>query len=126
LSYTTFEYSALEVPQALSGRKDNNVSVTVTNTGSMAGDEVVQLYLSHTAPAGGIVPLYSLRGFERILLAPGESRVVTFSLGADELSVIDASGESVVRPGALKVWIGGVSPSPEDTRLVSKTVSLRR
>ncbi len=126
LSYTTFEYSALSVPQTLSGRRENEVSVTVTNTGSVAGDEVVQLFLSHTAPAGGITPRYSLRGFERIRLAPGESRTVSFILGAHELSVVDAAGVSAVRPGAVTVWAGGVSPSPDNAGLVSKTVSLRR
>ncbi len=125
LSYTSFEYSALTVPQTLSGGGDNRISVTVTNKGEVAGDEVVQLYLSHTAPAGGIA-LHSLRGFERIRLEPGESRTVTFNLTEKELSVVDAKGENVIRPGKITVWAGGVSPSSDDARLVSKTVALKK
>ncbi len=126
LSYTTFEYSALNVPTTLSARRGARVSVTVTNTGDRAGDEVVQLYLSHQAPAGVPVPRYSLRGFQRIHLAPGESRTVDFELGEEELSVVDAVGESIVRPGRLTVWAGGVSPCPDDERILRKTVSLKK
>ena len=126
LSYTSFEYSALEVPANLSGRAANRVSVTVKNTGDVAGDEVVQLYLTHTAPAGQTAPRYSLRGFERIHLEAGESRTVSFTLGEEELSVVDASGTNIIRPGRVTVWAGGVSPAAGDTSLVSKTVSLKK
>jgi beta-glucosidase len=72
------------------------------------------------------VPLYSLRGFERIHLAPGESRTVNFTLGGNELSVVDSAGESVIRPGKVTVWAGGVSPAVGDPRLVSKTAQLKK
>jgi beta-glucosidase len=126
LSYTSFKYDALEVPANLSGRGSNKVSVRVTNTGPVAGDEVVQLYLSHTAPTGQTAPLYSLRGFERISLAPGESRTVSFTLGEKELSAIDAAGAEVIRPGKVTVWAGGVSPSTDGTGPVSRTATLKR
>jgi beta-glucosidase len=126
LSYTTFEYSALEVPSNLSGRGTADVKVAVKNTGAVAGDEVVQLYLTHTAPEGETVPLYSLKGFERIHLAPGESRTVSFQLGKKELSVVDSRGADVIRPGRVTVWVGGVSPAAGDGRLVSKTTRLTR
>jgi beta-glucosidase len=112
----------------LSGRRDNTVSVVVTNTGERAGDEVVQLYLTHH-DASYKAPLYALKGFERVHLAPGESRRVDFRLSERELAQVSGTGETAVRPGKVTVWVGGVSPSPAESRIVpivSATASVRR
>jgi beta-glucosidase len=136
LSYTTFAYSDLAAPASISGRRGGEVSVTVKNTGTVEGDEVVQLYLSHAAPGGAAsgaaasggaaTPLYALRGFEKVRLAPGESRRVTFRLTGKELAVVNASGDDTIRPGRMTVWTGGVSPSADAPGILHKTVILRR
>jgi beta-glucosidase len=124
LSYTDFSYSNLKSPSKLSGDKSNKVTVTVTNTGDVAGDEVVQLYLTHE-DASGVTPLYALKGFERINLKPGESRKVEFTLTDRELSTVDSEGVGAVRSGDVKIWVGGASPASDATGIVSRTVSIK-
>ena len=99
LSYTTFGYSELRV------RRDQ-VSVTVTNTGSRAGKEVVQLYVS--APSGSAgTPVRELRGFAKVSLEPGESTVVTITLGARAFSFWDVDSSAwVVAGGTYEVQLG--------------------
>ena len=116
LSYTTFEYGNLTVTPA-SGLDEMPVlvSVAVTNTGDITGDEVVQLYLSagfadaqarHAIP----MPVKQLRGFERVKLVPGQSETVTFTLGPEELSFWSVSDDSFrVEAGAYTVRVGGSS-----------------
>src|SRR5206468_877706 len=77
----------------------------VTNTGQRAGDEVAQLYVS--PPQSGGVPLRSLKGFERVRLAAGESRAVTFRLTPRELAFADLAGKMRTRKGAYRLWVGG-------------------
>ena len=89
---------------------------TVRNAGSIAGDEVVQLYLREQVTSVA-TPLIALKGFQRIHLAPGESKEVYFMLGhndRDELSMLDAKLRRVVEPGTFRVMIGG---SSKDIRL---------
>jgi beta-glucosidase len=102
LSYTHFAYGRPEVRVA---GEDRIVSVRVTNAGERAGDEVAQLYVS--PPQGGGVPLRSLKGFERIHLAAGEARTVTFRLTPRELAFADAAGVMRTRKGTYRVWVGG-------------------
>jgi beta-glucosidase len=104
LSYTHFAYARPRVRSAGKNRLVT-VTVTVTNTGSVAGDEVVQLYVS--PPQSGGVPLRSLKGFERVHLAAGESRTVTFRLSPRELAFADAAGAMRTRKGAYHLWMGG-------------------
>jgi beta-glucosidase len=105
LSYTTFAYStptlsATEIPADGS----LTVSCTVTNTGSVEGEEVAQLYIrDHVASL--IRPVRELRGFQKFSLKPGESRVVTFTLTADDLAFVNADFKRVVEPGEFSVWI---------------------
>ena len=108
LSYTSFAYANPTVEPMADGSM--RVSVTVTNTGDMDGDEVVQLYL--TRPDMPDQPIRSLKGFERIELARGESRRVTFDLDARDLSTVDAEGVRAVVPGRVDAWIGGGQPNP--------------
>jgi beta-glucosidase len=84
------------------------VSATVTNVGERAGDEVVQLYLRDLL-ATTAQPVIRLAGFERIALEPGESRVVTFRLGPDDLAILDDTMRRVVEPGTFRVWVGASS-----------------
>ncbi|MFA6112537.1 MAG: glycoside hydrolase family 3 C-terminal domain-containing protein [Sphingomonas sp.] len=104
LSYTSFGYAnpRVETKGAVS------VSVDVTNSGARDGDEVVQLYLSHPGVAGA--PVRALEGFQRIHLAKGEKRTVTFTLDDRALSVVDDKGARKVVPGIVDVWVGGGQP----------------
>lgn len=117
LSYTTFEYSDIAVnkPRATVG-DSINVSFTVTNTGKVAGDEVAQLYLKDEISS---LTTYErvLRGFERISLAPGESRRLTMTLSPRDLGLYDRDGNFGVEPGWFTVMVGR---SSKDTRLETR------
>jgi beta-glucosidase len=114
LSYTRFEYSNLRLARTMSAAGEMTISVDVRNTGSMAGDEVVQLYVSAKGSAVER-PLKQLRGFERIALRPGETRTVKLPLKGSDLSYWDAGKQSfVVEPGTVEVMVGG---SSADVRL---------
>lgn len=109
LSYTSFEYGKPQIENAnIPADRTLKVSVDVTNSGVVAGDEVVQLYLTHPGVAGA--PLRALQGFQRIHLAKGEKRTVTFTLRDRELSIVDEAGKRRIVPGAVDVWIGGGQP----------------
>lgn len=84
------------------------MSLSVTNTGSRAGDEVVQLYVQDVVSSVTSYDL-SLRGFERVSLRPGEKRRVTFSLGKRDLELLDRAGRWTVEPGAFKVMLASSS-----------------
>jgi beta-glucosidase len=109
LSYTTFAYGGLEMPDSVRAGEDVRVSVEVENTGPMVGEEVVQLYITDVA-ASFPVPIRSLQGVERIFLRPGERRTVTFTLGSRQLTLIDDEGERVIEPGVFEVSVGGKQP----------------
>ncbi len=114
LSYTTFEYSNLQItPDAVGTYGEVSISVDVKNTGEKKGHEVVQLYLRDLI-ASVTVPVKELRGFEKIMLEPGERRTIRFSLGHDDLSLYDRHMELVVEPGTFQVMVGS---SSEDIRL---------
>jgi beta-glucosidase len=109
LSYTTFSYSSLEVTPRVGAGQAVNATVRVRNTGLVAGDEVVQVYLTDdqsTYP----VPQRSLVGFERVHLSPGEARRVGFTIGWRQLAVYDDEGTPVVEPGTYTVSMGGGQP----------------
>ncbi|MFP5206599.1 MAG: glycoside hydrolase family 3 C-terminal domain-containing protein [Acidobacteriota bacterium] len=109
LSYTTFAYSGLTVPQApVAAGAPVDASVTVTNTGKVAGDEVVQLYLKFPSVAGA--PRIALRGFQRVHLNPGEARQVNFELKGRDLGMVTAAGQPIVAQGEYTVSIGGGQP----------------
>ncbi|MDH5829965.1 beta-glucosidase BglX [Luteimonas sp. M1R5S18] len=110
LSYTTFRHGAPRVASATLAAGDyaQEVSVEVTNTGSRAGTEVVQLYLRDDT-ASVTRPVRELRGFQRVELQPGESKTVRFTLGEDDLALYDAQMRRVVEPGTFTVFTGGDS-----------------
>lgn len=115
LSYTTFEYSDLSIePKTLTADKPVTITATVKNSGSRAGDEVVQLYVGDRVST---VTTYDevLRGFERVHLAPGESKTVTFTVDPKrDLWLIDLARKRAVEPGMFDVKVGS---SSEDIRL---------
>ena len=106
LSYTTFRLDELRVGSpAMGPGARTDVSVRVTNAGAREGDEVVQLYI-HDQVSSVTRPVKELRGFARVTLKPGESRAVTFTLGPEELSMIDRRMQRVVEPGRFDVMVG--------------------
>lgn len=110
LSYTRFEYSPIDMPEEIQTDVPVEISVTIKNAGNRDGDEVVQLYISHTdAPAPK--PLYALKAFERVSLKAGESRKVTFTLQPDNLTSVDDNGITKLYPGKKKIYVGSSSPS---------------
>jgi len=114
LSYTTFAYSNLEVtPSTQIATGTIQVALDVTNTGSRAGDEIVQLYLNDEVAS---IVYYErvLRGFERVSLKPGEKARVRFTLTPDDLKLLDRDMTWTVEPGTFQVLIGA---SSEDIRL---------
>ena len=116
LSYTTFAYSDLAVTPLSASSDSVRVSLTLTNSGQRSGDEVVQLYLSDRAASVSQPPL-QLRAFKKVCLDAGESRRVEFTLGFDELSLINADMKRVVEPGDFDILVGA---SSQDIRLRTK------
>jgi beta-glucosidase len=112
LSYTTFSYSNLSLPEAPIHAGDPlHTSVTVTNTGRIAGDEVAQLYLHFPDLPGA--PIRALRGFARVHLDPGASQKVEFQLNPRDLSMVTDGGDIVVAKGKYAVSIGGGQPGTD-------------
>jgi beta-glucosidase len=105
LSYTTFEYSDLAVPETVVKGGNTRIRVTVRNTGTRTGDEVVQLYL-HDEYASVARPLKELKAFRRVTLAPGESRVVELDLPYRSFGLWNGSMQFAVEPGDFTVMIG--------------------
>jgi len=109
LSYTTFTYGHLEIPAGVEAGEEVEISVTVGNTGAMAGDEVVQLYVTDME-ASVPVPIRSLQGVQRIHLEAGAIQRVTFTLTPRQLSIITDDGERIIEPGTFEVSVGGKQP----------------
>ena len=117
LSYTTFEYSNLNVSPAQIGPAGQaKVNVTVTNTGKRAGDEVVQLYIRDLV-SSVTRPVMELKDFRRITLAPGESKTVEFVITPDKLSFLDLNMHSIVEPGWFDIMVGTSSVKYQTTKL---------
>lgn len=116
MSYTHFKYSDLKLSkQTVSKDQNVNIEVTVTNTGKMKGDEVVQLYINHQGVE--YAPASALKGFKRITLNAGESQKVKFTLSADELKLINEEGISAFVPGTVKITVGDCSPGKRSEEL---------
>ena len=113
LSYTTFDYSGIRLSSTTLKRRPVTVSVDVTNTGDLAGDEVVQLY-THQRESRDPQPIRSLRGFERVTLEPGETRTVQFVLRPADLAHWDVTRDR---------WV--VETSPEDLMVGAASDDIR-
>lgn len=120
LSYTRFVYEDAQASRSqLPAGESVDVSVTVRNAGERTSDEVVQLYVEDLE-ASCVVPLRSLRGFERITLAPGASQRVIFRLTPRDLSLIDERGARVLEPGKFRITVGGSQPDARSVELTGQ------
>jgi beta-glucosidase len=124
LSYTRFSYSNPTVDRAEVPAREVvddhrplvTVSVDVRNTGSVAGTEVVQMYIRNTE-ASVEQPVRELKGFTRVTLAPGETKHVTFPLGFDELNFYNVDIKKTVEATTYDIWVGGSSLATAETKL---------
>jgi len=129
LSYTTFSYSDFVMPEKVIAGNKISVKVTVTNTGKVEGDEVVQLYLTDEK-ASTSRPIRQLEGFTRINIKPGESRVVEFNLEPRQFSIINNKSKRVIEPGYFTVTVGGKQPGfkgyldPQFTQVLTGRIRL--
>ena len=109
LSYTTFAYTDVKISQSRIGASDSvTVEGDVKNTGNLAGDEVVELYL--TPPEGHETPLRQLAGFKRVHLGAGETAHVSLTIDPRVLSQVDEKGNRVIVPGEYTASLGGAQP----------------
>jgi beta-glucosidase len=113
LSYTTFKFANLKLSQASIGTDGSTqVSVDVTNTGSVAGDAVAQIYI-HQRWGSASRPVRQLKGFQRVALQPGETKTLTFPMGKDELEFWSPQTKNwAVEPSTFDVWAGEDSTAP--------------
>jgi beta-glucosidase len=113
LSYTSFGYSNLHFDkESLGANDDLTARVDVKNTGTMAGDEVVEVYVTH--PSVEAAPARALAGFKRIRVTPGATEHVQITVTNRQLSVVDGDGTRKVVPGELQVWVGEGQPATRD------------
>ena len=110
LSYTNFTYENLEIPHQINLNEDIPITVEVRNSGDMDGEEVVQVYLSHTNQNPN-KPKHSLVGFERIRLSQGETKKIRFIITPKQYASISSDGKSVIQKGNITVYIGGKQPN---------------
>jgi beta-glucosidase len=121
LAYTTFEYGPVTLSAPMMKAGETLIAkVNLKNTGTRAGTEVAQLYIRDVAASVGPRPVRELKGFQKVLLQPGESRDVTFTLSDKELGYYDTKGIWLVEPGKFQVWIcrDSASGEPVDFELV--------
>jgi beta-glucosidase len=117
LSYSSFSYGNLRLaPDSIAPNGQTTVSVDVSNSGQVRGDEVVQLYLRDDV-SSVTRPVKELRGFQRITLDPGQTKTVEFPLGFAELSFLDRNMQRVVEPGTFTIMVGGNSAETIQTKL---------
>ena len=120
LSYTQFEYSDLKLSKnTIRAGEGFTVSVKVTNTGKMAGDEIVQVYIKDLE-ASWRVPNWQLSGMKRVTLQSGETTEVTFEIRPEQLAVVTDEGESVIEPGEFEIYAGGSQPDSRSIKLLGR------
>jgi beta-glucosidase len=117
LSYTTFAHADLAVPEQVPIDGELPVSVRVTNTGPVAGDDVVQLY-GHDVVGSVTRPVAQLLGYQRIHLAPGQSSTVQFTVPTARLAFTDRTNTRVVEPGEVELWVGTSAQRDTQARTV--------
>ncbi|MES2445950.1 MAG: glycoside hydrolase family 3 C-terminal domain-containing protein [Bacteroidota bacterium] len=126
LSYSTFKYEQLIMPTQIKSGNSITVSLAVTNTSKLNGEEVVQLYI--TNPNTKVKsPLKALKGFERVSLKAGERRVLKFTLSPEELSLVNEEGIAQLIKGKLLISAGGSQPDELNVtsgNVLSKTISI--
>ncbi|GAA3741648.1 glycoside hydrolase family 3 C-terminal domain-containing protein [Flavobacterium ginsengisoli] len=128
LSYTEFKYSELKIPEKIKKGQPITISVKVTNSGKMEGEEVSQLYLVNldsTIKAR----LKSLKGFERFNLKPGQSTVVSFNLSPEDLSYVTEDGSLKQYQDKVQIAVGGRQPDEKEkgkNNLITKTLKIEK
>ncbi len=121
LSYTTFKYDNLKVaPEIISANDTAKISIEVTNTGKVGGDEIVQLYI-HDVVSLPTRPVKELKDFTRITLNPGETKKVEFIITREKLEAYDLDMKRVVQPGDFEIMVGGSS-----TDLIKGILKIRK
>jgi len=108
LSYTSFDYHDIEVPATIGPDDDLPIRLTVTNTGSMDGDEVVLIYLNDVV-SSVVTPVKKLVAFERVSLGQGESRTLELTIDNHQLAFIGHDMQPVIEPGRFELLVGGQS-----------------
>jgi beta-glucosidase len=117
LSYTTFKFGEPTLDRdQISPKQTAKVSVSVTNTGSRVGDQVVQMYVHHRV-SSVVQPVIALRGFKRVHLEPGAATTVSFEVGPDQLSILNAEMKRVVEPGQVEIMVGASSAATSSALL---------
>ena len=117
LSYTTFSYGKPSLDHDhISASGAAKVSIAVTNSGTRTGDQVIQMYVHHQV-SSVVQPVIALRGFKRVHLEPGASTTVSFDVGTDQLSILDAEMKRAVEPGSVDLLIGSSSADTSAVRL---------
>ena len=122
LSYTSFKYSKLTIRATKSGY---DVRADVKNTGKLAGDEVVQLYI-RDVEASVPVPRRHLEGFQRIHLKPGQKKTVSFILRSEQLVCYDDNGKPFIEPGEFEISVGGGQPDDPHSGALTTTLTVKR
>ncbi len=121
LSYTEFAYSHAHLSRRdVKAGEPLAVDADVTNTGKMTASAVTELY--PVPPRNGLNALHSLEGFDRVWLAPGQTRHLTFTLGARQLSVVNAAGQRNVEPGQYRIFVGGSQPAGNAAQSVNVSI----
>jgi beta-glucosidase len=120
LSYTTYKYDQLKVPTTITSKKDVPVSVRVTNAGKMDGEEVVEVYVTNEDKRLQ-TPIRALKGFQRVFLKAGESKVVNFNLSTEAFGRLTTGNKVNVLPGTYSISVGGSQPDAQ-TNTAKKTV----
>lgn len=126
LSYTRFKYDNLITPSTAAAGKKITISVKLTNTGKLDGEEVVQLYVAHQDKEM-YAPIKALKGFKRIFLKAGESKQILFQLSSEDLSLVNDKGELKQTKGKLSISIGGGQPGVKNTttsNVLTKTITI--
>ena len=122
LSYTSFKYSKLTIRATKSGY---DIRADVKNTGKLAGDEVVQLYL-RDVEASVPVPRRHLEGFQRINLKPGQKKTVRFILQSEQLVCYDDNGKPLIEPGEFEISVGGGQSDDPHSGALTTTLTVKR
>lgn len=123
LSYTQFSYNNLVVPESAAAGSDIKISVEVTNSGKMEGEEVVQVYIRDDE-ASVPVPLKSLAGFRLVLLKPGETRMVEITLSRESFSIIDKNYTRAIEPGMFTIFVGGSQPIADGKNALNASINI--
>jgi len=114
LSYTNFTYSDLEISDEIKINEEIPVTVKVTNSGDVNGDEVVQLYISHSSEKSNTAR-HSLVGFKRINLKAGQTKEVNFTITPKQYAIITEKGEEQMIAEIVQVHVGGKQPNLKNT-----------